>query len=170
MAEAEERNAKYASEAAANRDEQERMERESERREDRDQNKRRRANQEAMYAKSGVLLDGTPSSYLTKQAETDELNVQRADQVSKAERTNILYQGALQKAEHLNNANSYRFAAKSTRHAAKGALIGGLMGAGASGMGAMSGGAGNSFSWGATPKSKTATSSSNTDLGWITGS
>ena len=146
MAEAEERNAKYAAEAAANRAEQERMERESERREERDQQKRRRSKQEAMYAKSGVLLDGSPSNYLIEQAETDELNVQRADQVSERERINTIYEGNLQKADHLAKSNSYSFAANQSKAAAKNSLIGGAFGAVGAGVSTYSK-LGGSFSW-----------------------
>jgi membrane protein involved in colicin uptake len=146
MAAAEERNARYAAEGAANRAEQERMERESERKEERDQQKRRRSKQEAMYAKSGVLLDGTPAAYLTAQAETDELNVQRADQVSERERVNTIYEGNLQKADHLAKANSYNFAADQSKAAAKNTMIGGMFNAVSSGVGAYSQ-AGGSFSW-----------------------
>jgi len=42
----------------------------------RDQQRRRRAQIEAAYAKSGVLLEGTPAEMLTRQRETDEFNVQ----------------------------------------------------------------------------------------------
>lgn len=160
MAAAEERNAKYAAEAAANKAEQERMDRASERTEERKQQRRRRAKQEAMYAKSGVLLDGTPSNYLTAQAETDELNVQRADQVSKQHQINALYQGNLQKADHLAKSNSYEFAASSSKAAAKNTLIGGAFNTVSAGAGAYSG-AGGSFSWAnSAPVGSAATSSS----------
>lgn len=152
MAAAEERNARYAAEGAANRAEQERMERESERKEERDQQKRRRSKQEAIYAKSGVLLDGTPAAYLTAQAETDELNVQRADQVSERERVNTIYEGNLQKADHLAKANSYNFAADQSKAAAKNTMIGGMFSAVSSGVGAYSK-AGGSFSWSDTASS-----------------
>tara|TARA_R110002020_G_scaffold144145_1_gene317009 strand:+ start:9246 stop:9545 length:300 start_codon:yes stop_codon:yes gene_type:complete len=75
---------------------------------------------EAAYAKSGVLLDGTPSNYLTAQSETDQLNVSRADQVSQVERSHILYQGQLQANEHMNKSRAYKSAATSS-------LIGGAV-------------------------------------------
>lgn len=75
---------------------------------------------EASYAKSGVLLDGTPSNYLIAQSETDQLNVSRADQVSQVRRTNILYEGQLQANEYMNKANALKSAATST-------LIGGAI-------------------------------------------
>ena len=152
MAEAEQRNAVYAAESAANRAEQEQLERASERSEEKSKSRRLRRLQEAMYAKSGVLLDGTPSNYLTAQVETDELNVQRADQISRREQINTLYDGDLQKAAHLAKANSYEFAASSSRAAAKNTLIGGAFKAVAAGVksyaSASSGGAG-AFSWSA---------------------
>ena len=146
MAEAAERNAQHAADAAANKSEQERMNRESQRKEDRSQMARRRSMQEAMYAKSGILLDGTPSDYLVEQAGTDELNVQRADQARQMERTNILYQGNRQSGEYMNQANSLNFAAKISKSSAQNSLIGGAFGAASAGFGTYSK-LGGKFSW-----------------------
>lgn len=115
-----EKNAEYAAEAAANKDEQEQLNRRSERKEQRHEQRKRRSVMEAAYAKSGVLLDGTPSNYLIAQTETDQLNVSRADQVSQTRRTNILYEGQLQANEYMNKANALKSAARST-------LIGGAI-------------------------------------------
>lgn len=120
QAKAEEDNAEYAAEAAANKDEQEKLDRREERKEQRKEQRRKHALMEAAYAKSGVLLDGTPSNYLVAQAETDQLNISRADQVSQTERRNILYQGQLQANEHMNRARAYESAARST-------MIGGVV-------------------------------------------
>jgi len=152
MAEAAERNAQHAAEAAANKSEQERLNRASERKEERGQMARRRALQESMYAKSGILLDGTPSDYLVEQAETDELNVQRGDQASQMERTNILYQGNRQSAEYMNQSNSLNFAAKVSKTNARNTLIGGVFDTGSAGVGAYSK-AGGQFSWETPPAS-----------------
>lgn len=46
----------------------------------RDEARRNRASMEAGYAASGVVLEGSPAEILTKQAEVDELNVQREHQ------------------------------------------------------------------------------------------
>jgi len=108
-AEVAEKNAEYASEAAANKDEQEKLNRRSERKEQRHEQRRRRAIMEAAYAKSGVLLDGTPSNYLTAQTETDQLNVERADQSSQIQRSNILYEGQLQANAFMNKAAAHGF-------------------------------------------------------------
>jgi hypothetical protein len=168
MAEAEQRNAVYAAESAANRAEQEQLERASERSEQKSKARRQRRLQEAMYAKSGVLLDGTPSNYLTAQAETDELNVQRADQISMRERINTLYEGDLQKAGHLAKANSYEFAAASSKAAAKNTLIGGAFKAIAAGVksyaSASSGGVG-AFSWSAADAGTSTASGSSSNGG-----
>jgi hypothetical protein len=43
----------------------------------REEQRRRRASIEAGYAKSGVLMDGTPAEMLVKQREVDEYNVQK---------------------------------------------------------------------------------------------
>lgn len=150
MAEAAERNAQHAAEAAANKSEQERLNRESQRKEDRSQMARRRSIQEAMYAKSGILLDGTPSDYLVEQAGTDELNIQRADQASQMERTNILYQGNRQSGEYMNQSNSLKFAAKISKSSAQNSLIGGVFGAASAGASTYSQ-MGGKFSWETTP-------------------
>jgi len=113
-AEIEEDNAEYASEAAANKDEQEKLNRRAERKKQSHEQRRKRSLMEAAYAKSGVLLDGTPSNYLTAQTETDQLNVERADQRSQVERSNILYEGQLQANEHLNRAAAHSGAAQSS--------------------------------------------------------
>lgn len=113
-AEIEEDNAEYASEAAANKDEQEKLNRRAERKKQSHEQRRKRALMESAYAKSGVLLDGTPSNYLTAQTETDQLNIERADQASQVERSNILYEGQLQANEHMNRAAAHGAAAQSS--------------------------------------------------------
>lgn len=120
LAKVAEDNAEYAAESAANKDEQEKLNRQSERKEQRKDHRRRKAIMEAGFAKSGVLLDGTPSNYLVAQSETDELNIQRADQVSQVERRNILYEGQLQANEYMNKAAAHK-------NAATAALIGGVV-------------------------------------------
>jgi len=112
-AEIEEENAEYASEAAANKDDQEKLNRRAERKKQSHEQRRKRALMEAAYAKSGVLLDGNPSNYLTAQTETDQLNIERADQYSQVERNNILYEGQLQANEHMNRAAAHGAAAQS---------------------------------------------------------
>ena len=77
-------NAEREAQVKENEAEQERLNREAERKEQKSIQKRRRSLMESAYAKSGVLLEGTPSDYLVEQAKTDELNVQRADQRSRA--------------------------------------------------------------------------------------
>lgn len=114
------------------------MNRESERREQKSKDKRRRSLIEASYAKSGVLLDGTPSEYLAEQAGTDELNVQRQDQVSKQKRMNYLYEGAVQSNEYKNQASAYKSDARGT-------LISGTIGMASSAM--TMGAGGGAFSW-----------------------
>lgn len=149
-AEVAEDNAEYAAESAANKDEQEQLNRQSERKEQRKDHRRRKAIMEASYAKSGVLLDGTPSNYLVAQSETDELNIQRADQVSQVERRNILYEGQLQANEYMNKAAAHKNAATS-------ALIGG-----ATAMG------GSFSSWGSSERSTEPATKKDTDTGGST--
>ena len=76
-----------------------------------EQKRRRRAIQEASYATSGILLDGTPSQYLQAQVETDEINLDRQDQASYARQMNILYKGQSERANLLAQADAYKSSA-----------------------------------------------------------
>jgi hypothetical protein len=96
---------------------------------ERQKNRRLRAVQEAAYAKSGVLMEGSAADVLTKQRATDEANVQnihigrgnqRAQDIHKMDRD---YQSSL-------------YLAKTTKSAATTGLITGLLStAGSVGMG-----------------------------------
>lgn len=102
----------------------------------RDKNRRLRAIQEAAYAKSGVLMEGSAADVLTKQREVDEANVQ-----------NIHIAGGNQRAQDRRKVEQdYRsslYMAKSAKSAAKTNLITGILSTGASaatGMAGMYGG------------------------------
>lgn len=135
QAEIAEQNAQYASELAVNNAEIEKQNRQMQSEAEYDQYRRRRAIQEASYATSGVLLDGTPSQYLQAQAETDELNMERQDQASYAKQMGILYTGQQQRANYLAQADAYKQSANMS-------IIGGFMGAGATALSS-----GIEFSW-----------------------
>ena len=107
-------NAQHAAEVGAQRAEAEKVRRETERGDQNESYRRRRAQQEASYARSGVLLDGTPSAYLTEQAETDELSVQRQDQASEQKRIGYLYQGLSQSVDYQNQADAYKYSSNAS--------------------------------------------------------
>lgn len=88
-------------------------------REMRDQQRRRRATIEAGYAKSGVLLEGTPAQMLVNQREADEFNVQARHQEGNERRKTMLWQAST--GQQLGN-----FEAKSMRRAANNSFIAGI--------------------------------------------
>jgi len=99
---------------------------------ERKENKRLRAIQEAAYAKSGVLMEGSAADVMTKQREVDEANVQ-----------NIHISGGNQRAQDRHKMNrdyqSSLYMADSVKSAAKSNVITSLLSTGASvGMGAAS--------------------------------
>ena len=125
QAEISERNAQYASELAVNNAEIEKNNQQMKNRENFELIRRRQAIQKASYATSGVLLDGTPSQYLSAQVESDELNMQRQDQASYAKQMNILYAGQREATSLMNQADAYKSSADM-------ALLGGFLSGGAS--------------------------------------
>jgi len=72
-----------AKQAAADVD-QERLNRQSDQKAEAKQALRRRSAIEAAYAKSGVLIEGTPGQFLQEQAGIDELNIQQRTRASQA--------------------------------------------------------------------------------------
>lgn len=61
-------------------------------RQTRDQQRRRRSTIEAMYAKSGVLLEGSAANILASQRETDEANIQTGHYAGNERRKRFLWQ------------------------------------------------------------------------------
>lgn len=76
-------NAEHEADVLENQAEQEKLNRRADEGQERKESRRRLASMEAAYAKSGVLIDGTPANYLNEQTETDELNIARGNQRSK---------------------------------------------------------------------------------------
>lgn len=109
---------------------QERLNREAEADKERQQAKRRRAVMEAGYAKSGVMLDGTPAEFLEEQAATDEIDVQRAGQVSEARALGY----EVNSKSLMNSAGFAKNEAGAYRSGATSSLIGGVGGAVAGGI------------------------------------
>lgn len=137
MAKVAERNAQYASEVAVNNAEIERQNQSMKNEATFDMQRRRKAIQEASYATSGVLLDGTPSQYLQAQVEADELNMERQDQASYQRQLGILASGQSQQANLLAQADAYRDSADQS-------ILGGVIGAGTA---MMTYGGDSPFSW-----------------------
>jgi hypothetical protein len=132
QAEQERLNSERAAQEKANESEQERLNRQAQAKEERSSNLRRRAIIEGSYAKSGVLMDGTPGEFLAQQAETDELNIQRGDQQSRARSLGLKISGEALKSEGLFNSNVMKSQADAYGTQAKTSLIGGAIGAGGS--------------------------------------
>jgi len=82
-------DAEYEAEVAENQAEQERLNRAEAEKIERSQTARRRAAQRASYAKSGVLLEGTPLTMMTEQAGVDELNIQQGNLESRQRQANL---------------------------------------------------------------------------------
>jgi sucrose-6-phosphate hydrolase SacC (GH32 family) len=141
-----EQNAQYASELAVNNAEIEKQNNQLKKESQYESYRRRRAIQEASYATSGVLLDGTPSQYLQAQVETDELNLDRQDQASYQRQLGILYKGQQERSSLLAQADAYRSSADAS-------ILGGFMGAGAT---MMTAGIGDKFPWMQSGKTSTA--------------
>ena len=65
-------DAEYEAQVREQEAEQERLNREEAEKSEREMTERRKAQQRSSYAKSGVLLEGTPLNLLAEQAEADE--------------------------------------------------------------------------------------------------
>ena len=140
VAENESNRLEFDAEREVNKAEQEKMNRQAAEKSERDSHLRRRALMESSYAKSGVMIEGTPSEFLVDQETTDELNVQRNNQVSEAKRMGFKVNADLLNSEAAwatelgdSQASAYRSSAQST-------LIGGALGAVSAGAGAFAGG------------------------------
>jgi hypothetical protein len=141
-----EQNAQQSAKYAQQQTEIETQRRSSERSSQQEQQRRRRALQEASYAKSGVLLEGTPADYLTEQAETDALNVAQADQDSEQRIKGYLFKGQMGMMNAMNEADAYSSASSAS-------LLAGGLKVGETGAIATHKGA---FSWMDSPASTTA--------------
>lgn len=152
-----EQNAQYASELAVNNAEIEKQNNKLRAESQFEQQRRRRAVQEASYATSGILLDGTPSQYLQAQVEVDELNMERQNQASYARQMNILYKGQQERSNLLAQADAYKQSATAS-------ILGGFMGAGAYAMMGMGSDTGSGFSWMGSGGSEVASSAGSTSI------
>jgi len=99
-------DAEYEAQVAENQAEQEKLNRAEQEKIERKQTARRRAAQRASYAKSGVLLEGTPLTMLSEQAGVDEQNIQQGNLESRQRQANIRSGGraALQSGKNRSSA------------------------------------------------------------------
>ena len=114
-------NADYNAKVAENQANQEALNRSAREREERRQHDRRIAAIESAYAKSGVLLEGTPATFLTEQVENDEMTVQRNNQASRQKQKSILNRAEMIRIDGANQSKAYK-------NKATGDLVGGLIG------------------------------------------
>lgn len=103
-------DAEYEAQVAENQAEQERLNRAEQEKTERKQTARRRAAQRASYAKSGVLLEGTPLTMLSEQAGVDELNIQQGNLESRQRQANIRHGGQAALQSGKNRASAMRSA------------------------------------------------------------
>ena len=138
-------NAEHDSEVQRNQAEQERLNRAATAVEEERQARHRRAKIEAMYAKSGVLLEGSPEYMLGEQAMVDTMGIDQRNSESLQRQRNLmvgaqntLIQGNFE-ADMMKSQGKAQ--AKAYRYQAYGALLGGVGGAAgaAGGMTASSG-------------------------------
>lgn len=115
-------NAVRDAEASQAEAEQERLNREANAKEETRQNARRQAAIRAYYAKSGVMMTGTPEMLTAEQAKIDELNVKEGDRQSKMKRLGIDLAARRNFSLGMSTADSYRSQGNS-------AMIGGYLNA-----------------------------------------
>lgn len=107
-------DAEYEAEVAENQAEQEKMNRAEAEKGERKMTARRRASQRASYAKSGILLEGTPLTMLSEQASADELNIQQGNVESRQRQTNLLAGGQSALYAGKSRSRALNYASKAT--------------------------------------------------------
>jgi hypothetical protein len=125
-------NAEHDAEVQRNQAEQERLNRAATASEEERQARHRRAKIEAMYAKSGVLLEGSPEYMLGEQATVDTMGIDQRNSESLQRQRNLmvgaqntLIQGNFE-ADMMKSQGKAQ--AKAYRYQAYGALLGGVGG------------------------------------------
>jgi len=101
-------DAEYEAEVSSEQARQEKLNRAAKEKDERSQSARRRAAQRASYAKSGVLLEGSPLTMLSEQAAVDEQNIQQGNLESRQTRRNLRHGGAAALVSGKNRASAYR--------------------------------------------------------------
>ena len=105
-------DAEYEAELSENQAEQEKLNRAAAEKSDRSQGARRRAAQRASYAKSGVLLEGTPLTMLAEQAGVDEQNIQQGNLESRQRQANLKAGGQAALQSGKNRSSAYKAAGR----------------------------------------------------------
>lgn len=111
--------ADYDARVARNQAEQETLTRAAQASAERSAARRRRANIEAMYARSGVLLEGTPGEWLVHQAGQDQWNIESANWAANRGSLNLMAQAD----QLLAAGHNAQIAARYQRNAA---IVGGV--------------------------------------------
>jgi len=111
-AEAAEAQGAHDAAVARNQAEQERLNRLAAERKERRDKRLRTAAIESMYAKSGVLMTGTPSDWLVAQAGVDEWNTQQGNLESRQKQLNLLDRASVIRAQANNEAYGYHMQGK----------------------------------------------------------
>lgn len=101
-------DAEYEAEVSAEQAKQEKMNRAAQEKSERSQSARRRAAQRASYAKSGVLLEGTPLTMLAEQAGVDEQNIQQGNLESRQRQANLKAGGRAALQSGKNKSSAYK--------------------------------------------------------------
>ena len=101
-------DAEYQAELSENQAEQEKLNRAEQEKGERSQLARRRAAQRASYAKSGVLLEGTPLTMLSEQAGVDEQNIQQGNLESRQRQSNLKAGGQAALQSGKNRSSAYK--------------------------------------------------------------
>lgn len=101
------KNAEYNAKIARQKAIQERAARMQQERNERDALRRRRARLEGRYAAAGVLIEGTPTDWLTQQAAVDEFNVLQHTRTSETKAMSYEQRAALYIVQGKNQASAY---------------------------------------------------------------
>ena len=112
------RMAEYQRTIAQNEANQELANRRQEEANERDMKRRRLATMESGYATSGVLLEGTPETFILEQAATEEYNIAQATQDSEQRAREIVQRGDVSYWEGMQEADA-------RDHSARMGLLGG---------------------------------------------
>jgi len=88
--------------------------------------RQRMARIEGMYAKSGVLLEGSPSELMIRQATVDEFNLQEADRISRYRQNLLRSQSSMILSEGQARSDAMRFSARQSQISAGVGLVGSL--------------------------------------------
>ncbi len=107
-------NADYNARLEEREADEELQRRQEDERNERNQNRRRRASIEAAYAKSGLLMTGTPAYALEEQARTDEQNIQTKNARAQTSFNNSMNRASIIRQMGSQQADAYKTGATNT--------------------------------------------------------